>query len=175
MTQTACYEDMEPEEEELEIFQEDYQMLRPSFDFSAAQVTKEEHLSWAMENIERENLPTAVLRPTTPTQHQVMRGITSGVGMDLNSQPGVERVVGNFDDATIGTSDASTANIRRQSQYAPTSDNSKAKKIPLGDESVNTARSSWEFEMEYDGQSTISASTYRPIPRPDDYQGIYIF
>ena len=171
MTQTACYEELEPEEEELEVFQEDYQMIRPSFDFSAATVTKEEHLSWAQENIERENLPTAVLRPTTPTQPKVMRGITSGIGMDINSQPGVERIVGAFDDATIGSSDASTAKLRRTSQYAPTSDNSKPKKIPIAADSEATARSEWDFEIEYDGQSTISTSTYRPVARPDDYEG----
>ena len=172
MSQTACYEDMEPEEEELEIFQEDYQMIRPSFDFSATEVTKEEHLSWAQENIERENLPTAVLRPTTPTQHQVMRGICSGIGMDINSQPGIERVVGNFDDATIGTSDASTAKLRRPSQYAPTADNSKSRKIPLATDEAGTVRSDWDFDIEYDGQSTISTSTYRPVQRPADFAGM---
>ena len=146
-------------------------MIRPSFDFSAVAVTKEEHLSWIQEDLQRYMLPTAVIRPDTsrPTSPvQVMRGITDEIGKDINSQPGVERVVENvFDDATIGTSGASTARLRRESQYNPTVAASR-KKLPLNSDQKQP--SNWEFEIEYDGASTATSSVYRPVQRPADYR-----
>ena len=166
MSQTGDYETIEPEEVELEEFQENYQMIRPSFDFSAATYSKTEHLSWAEESAhemaEREKLPTAVIRPDSP---KVMRGITAGIGADLNSQPGQERIVDAFfDDDTIATDQASTAKLRRQSQYAPTTSTTTPKptKIPLDRGlSVN--------EWAVDDASTISTNIYRPVQRPSDF------
>ena len=169
MTQTGCYDALEDEEEELEMLQEEYQMIRPSYDYSAATVSKEDHLSWveetAQEMIERENLPMAVLRPTSIQEPKVMRGITAGIGKDLNSQPDQERIIdGHFDDQTIATGQASTAKLRRESQYAPTATTSgvsKAKQIPLATDSPSI--------MAEDDLSTVYSDVYRPVQRPSTF------
>ena len=170
MTQTGTYNPIDPDENQLEIQKELANMIRPAMDFSSFSVPKTVEVPiWAQETFqeqqEQENLPMAVLRPKTP-KISTMRGITSGIGMDINSQPGVERIVAIPDDGTIKTSQASTAKIRRESNYVPTDDES----IPST--STNDNRNPRKIDMskptsERYQPSTSSDETYRPINRPD--------
>ena len=124
MTQTGTYASIEHDDEELEIQKEMSSMVRPAMDFSSASVSKQETLSWAQqvlsEQKEMDDLPMTVLRPKIDENPQMMRGWTDQVGKDLNSEPGVERVMMVPDDQTIRSSEASTARLRRESNYEPT-------------------------------------------------------
>ena len=173
MTQTGTYKKIEPEEEELEVSKEISNMIRPAVDFSTVHhsVTKTETLSWAEESYlelqKDEELPLAVLRPKEKSKTKVMRGITDGIGMGINSQPDKERILLQPDDATIKSSEASTAVLRRPSNYQPTELGSQsstiteeiqpAKKIPLAP---------YDFEMEI-SPSVVSSTVYAPVRRPE--------
>ena len=95
-----------------------------------------------------------------------MRGITSGIGMDLNSEPGQERIMAIPDDATIKTSQASTAKIRRQSDYVPTDDESFQSTSTHDNRHPRKIDISRPTSERYQ-PSTSSDETYRPIHRPD--------
>ena len=176
MTQTGTYNPIDEDQIQLEIQKESTNMVRPAMDFSQFSVPKTAEIpDWAQETFQREQeqeqLPMAVLRPKTsqPTQNQLvnMRGVTSGIGMDLNSEPEVERFMAIPDDATIKTSQASTARLRRQSDYVPTEDEFTSSTSTITENNrprkIDMSRPTSERYQ----PSTSSEDTYRPINRPD--------
>ena len=173
MTQTGTYKPIDANQEELEIAKEIANMVRPSMDFSTVHVsmTKTETLSWAeesvMESRRHEELPMAVLRPKEKSTEKVMRGITDRIGMDVNSRPDEERIMAIPDDATIKTSQASTAVLRRPSDYQPTEDlDSNPSTLTEEIRPAKVPIAPYEFEIDA-GASTIASEVYAPVRRPD--------
>ena len=173
MTQTGTYKVIDADQEELEIQKETANMIRPSLDISSVHrsILKTETESWGEEFVIQEQksaqLPYAVLRPNTPKNFETMRGVTAQVGQDLNSQPDQERILRIPDDATIVTSQATTAKIRRQSDYAPT------EKVSLRTD--NTDDTSLRLDIgrqeriQYQpSTSSEDSDVYRPVTRPSN-------
>ena len=170
MTQTGTYDKVTQEEEDLETQREKFHMIRPALDYSAVSMSKTETLSWAQEMFEedqkREKLPTAVLRPSTPSKpEQLMRGVNDGIHKELNSNPDEERIFKQPDDATIRSTEASTAKLRRPSQYLPTDVESAASDETLKPQKISMATGS--RYVGHDAPSGSSDETYQPAQKPD--------
>ena len=178
MMQTGFRRKISSDEEELEYQKEKLQMIRPALDYSAASITKTETLSMVQELRLKDvkNLPITDLRPMYQNPNlshvnvdtKAMRGITDKVGAELNSIPGEERIIEVFDDATIKTSQASTAKIRRASNYAPTDDKSdvtisETTPIPAIAETVTSS----EQEIFSTPSTPSTESTFHPVKRPE--------
>ena len=171
MTQTGTYKPIDANQKELEVTKEMSNMIRPSVDFSTVHysVTKET-LSWVEETIlevrRDEDLPMTVLRPKEKKE-QIMRGVNDRIGMDLNSRPDQERFGAIPDDATIKTSQASTAVLRRPSEYQPTEDlDSNPSTLTEEIRPAKIPMAPYEFEMNA-GSSVIESEIYAPVRRPD--------
>ena len=173
MTQTGTYKLIDQDQQDLEMAKEISNMIRPSMDFSTVHqsVTKTETLSWAEESImearKEEDLPMAVVKPKEKSDIKVMRGITDQIGMDLNSEPDRERFLALPDDATIKTSQASTAVLRRPSDYQPTEDlDSTPSTLTEGVRPAKVPMAPYDFDIDA-SESIVESDVYAPVRRPD--------
>ena len=171
MTQTGTYNIVDEDQEELEIQKENSNMVRPSLDISSVHrsILNTETESWAdefvIQDLKNDNLPYAVLRPNKTKNAEVMRGVTDQVGADLNSQPDQERILRIPDDATIVTSQATTAKIRRESQYAPTEKISL--RTDVTDDTSTRMDIAEQQRLQYQpSTSSDDSDVYRPVARP---------